>query len=308
MSRSSHPRLHAEDSQVLRALNSESFPSEPPDIRNWFSSYLYESPELNSVDGFLDLDGSKSASIEDDNKEKSGEILNEGKSEADFLIAGKQLSEEIVHRNEPDVCESSKSDAMDDHNIRPMTKPRVLNSFNLKSSGEQKKSPQEPGNADEAKRMGCCLIDRTNDNTFHEEYTKYNQDADSQSHKSSASNKSVEEGMGKENLNNVASSGIRDCSKSEPVANGSDGFVSTRKKTRRSNSVENNVIQKRGLQLFSNLVRVANKSIEALSYSCDDALGDTGEWQCPQKNKPNLGPPMKQVRLEQWVRRCAKNG
>lgn len=28
--------------------------SEPPDIRNWFSSYVYESPELDSNDNFGD--------------------------------------------------------------------------------------------------------------------------------------------------------------------------------------------------------------------------------------------------------------
>lgn len=29
----------------------------------------------------------------------------------------------------------------------------------------------------------------------------------------------------------------------------------------------------------------------------------TGKWQCPQKGKPNLGPPLKQLRLERWVHR-----
>lgn len=29
----------------------------------------------------------------------------------------------------------------------------------------------------------------------------------------------------------------------------------------------------------------------------------TGKWQCPQNRKPNLGPPLKQLRLEQWVHR-----
>jgi len=28
-----------------------------------------------------------------------------------------------------------------------------------------------------------------------------------------------------------------------------------------------------------------------------------GKWQCPRKSKPYVGPPMKQLRLEQWVRR-----
>ncbi|KAJ8557945.1 hypothetical protein K7X08_004711 [Anisodus acutangulus] len=34
------------------------------------------------------------------------------------------------------------------------------------------------------------------------------------------------------------------------------------------------------------------------------ALETTGKWRCPQRTKPNLGPPLKQLRLEQWVRRA----
>ncbi|CAH9084966.1 unnamed protein product [Cuscuta epithymum] len=34
-----------------------------------------------------------------------------------------------------------------------------------------------------------------------------------------------------------------------------------------------------------------------------DASQVTGKWQCPRKSKPPLGPPLKQLRLEQWVRR-----
>ncbi|GFZ16645.1 hypothetical protein Acr_25g0010540 [Actinidia rufa] len=31
------------------------------------------------------------------------------------------------------------------------------------------------------------------------------------------------------------------------------------------------------------------------------ALEITGKWKCPQKSKLNLGPPLKQLRLEQWL-------
>lgn len=34
-----------------------------------------------------------------------------------------------------------------------------------------------------------------------------------------------------------------------------------------------------------------------------DVLGVAGKWRCPQKSKPKLGPPMKQLGLERWVRR-----
>lgn len=35
---------------------------EPPDIKNWFSSYIYESPELDATDGFQDSDGAREES------------------------------------------------------------------------------------------------------------------------------------------------------------------------------------------------------------------------------------------------------
>ncbi|XVF13448.1 hypothetical protein REPUB_Repub08aG0208800 [Reevesia pubescens] len=33
------------------------------------------------------------------------------------------------------------------------------------------------------------------------------------------------------------------------------------------------------------------------------AVGITGKWRCPQKSKPPRGPPLKQLRLEQWIHR-----
>ncbi|KAG6411547.1 hypothetical protein SASPL_129630 [Salvia splendens] len=57
MSKSSRLDLHDADSEALGLLDSASFPSEPPNIRNWFSSYVYESPELDSLSCFQDFDG-----------------------------------------------------------------------------------------------------------------------------------------------------------------------------------------------------------------------------------------------------------
>lgn len=34
-----------------------------------------------------------------------------------------------------------------------------------------------------------------------------------------------------------------------------------------------------------------------------DVQESAGKWKCPQKRKPILGPPMKQLRLERWVNR-----
>lgn len=42
---------------------------------------------------------------------------------------------------------------------------------------------------------------------------------------------------------------------------------------------------------------------ETTNFPLTNALEITGKWRCPQRNKPNHGPPLKQVRLEQWVHR-----
>lgn len=43
--------------------------------------------------------------------------------------------------------------------------------------------------------------------------------------------------------------------------------------------------------------------LDTTNFQAPNLLEVTGKWRCPQKSKPNLGPPLKQLRLEQWVRR-----
>lgn len=45
---------------------------EPPDIKNWFSSYIYESPELDASDGFQDSDGAGESCPGEESNGKSG--------------------------------------------------------------------------------------------------------------------------------------------------------------------------------------------------------------------------------------------
>lgn len=43
--------------------------------------------------------------------------------------------------------------------------------------------------------------------------------------------------------------------------------------------------------------------IDTTNTQPSDVPGVAGKWRCPQKSKPKLGPPMKQLGLERWVRR-----
>lgn len=83
---------------------------EPPDIRNWFPSYVYESPELDKLDCFEDLDGAGETSIKEENtRRNSGNNLPVLENEC----AGQVKSS--LHRaelNGSDDSESCKPAAM----------------------------------------------------------------------------------------------------------------------------------------------------------------------------------------------------
>lgn len=85
-----------------------------------------------------------------------------------------------------------------------------------------------------------------------------------------------------------------------------NGFVSTRNERRErvnhdsclKNCLRNGVTDSLAVLRRKPLSETTNNNIRHADYS-----EITGKWQCPQKRKPNLGPPLKQLRLEQWVHR-----
>lgn len=85
-----------------------------------------------------------------------------------------------------------------------------------------------------------------------------------------------------------------------------DGFISVRKKRSRAND-ENAVRFTNGVKPMTNHEKdghIVRKVLSEISNShYQNIVGCTGKWSCPQKNKPDLGPPLKQLRLDQWVRR-----
>lgn len=49
-------------------------------------------------------------------------------------------------------------------------------------------------------------------------------------------------------------------------------------------------------------------SVNKTNFSIDVLLTEelpSGKWQCPRKRKPYVGPPLKQLRLEQWINRAS---
>ena len=104
---------------------------------------------------------------------------------------------------------------------------------------------------------------------------------------------------------------IHGCSGKENAENISEnGFVATRKmgltRTNNENSLKSTEgINKGTVPSAGGNVGVVKRKVltETTNFQHSDAMAVTGKWRCPQKSKPNLGPPLKQLRLEQWVRR-----
>lgn len=82
---------------------------EPPDIRQWFPSYVYESPELDELD-FQDSDGIGKTRVEEENSIKSGNNRRIGDYGID--CAGKSKPLDRIESNGCGDSESGKFVAM----------------------------------------------------------------------------------------------------------------------------------------------------------------------------------------------------
>lgn len=93
-----------------------------------------------------------------------------------------------------------------------------------------------------------------------------------------------------------------------------DGFVTTRKKICTGGNNDENcgkkpekILLERSASTVKLPLQCGVSKRKALTETTNvqlyNDIGITGKWQCPQKRKPDLGPAMKQLRLERWVRR-----
>ncbi|XP_031379592.1 uncharacterized protein LOC116194833 [Punica granatum] len=280
--------------------------SEPPNLSDWFSSYVYESPELNTAEGFRE---SFLEQKESQNDEFTTQGCNRDKR--------KNLSCASAKIDETDLWEKSGSsnccckDAKQTRHSPSQEQGELIKKENLSardiptfkrvSTGylesevamEHNRSPQVNvegswlSKSGAKKNLKTNSIEEPNFITLHVD--------------------SVDQAP-------MSNPGVRSLDKeNERADTNSSGFVSVKKRASRSNdendsrrpwSVLNecsstkqtashvtteDVIKRRPLSEMTNL------------QDHSDVLGSAGKWKCPQKSKPNLGPPMKQLRLEKWV-------
>ncbi|PKA53324.1 hypothetical protein AXF42_Ash010054 [Apostasia shenzhenica] len=236
-----------------------SFPSQPPDIRNWFSSYAYESPDIW---GNVDLLGADSEEI---TAERGG---GEETNPPEVTLWSKQLLE---HR------ESSKNQISESNSFIPDQKGegKILSSNSLST----------------ARNEGNQLTSSLNN----EELPKQNspQEHDKNGIK-------VEE-------NGFVSTRKRSVSCIKEEKSGCKFFAAIGNRGRSSEEEEEAAAAAAAMPLNGRRQSPARRKpfVEKTNVRLADeeaTMADVGRWRCPRKSKPYSGPPLKQLRLEHWVK------
>ncbi|XP_021905463.1 uncharacterized protein LOC110820317 [Carica papaya] len=311
--------------QDLEFLHSESLLSEPLDIRNYFSSYEYESPELSTLDDLGRSYGDRDwVSIGERDMKKEQNLWITKKARNDNEAVGDKLRSYALKENISIMTDRDRS--------KDRKKLCSLNDFCFEESLEHKsfgskaiekprsKNEEFPGgeedqNVKEAdlKSTNTYEIAGSTDKKLPKKLVSTWQFAkeknlegkvcteDGLKPKRSPSKSSVSRfSIGKSNYK------VSDKeNKKENVDRGKDGIKDAKSLRRPEEMVvegsKTNVLV-RSVSVKDNAVK--RKSLaETTNFHDSVAVEVTGKWTCPQKNKQKKGPPLKQLRLEHWLNR-----
>ncbi|KAI3840072.1 hypothetical protein MKX03_017273 [Papaver bracteatum] len=278
--------------------------SEPPDIRNWFSSYVYESPILDTgdeVNGAVlgDRQVEKVGLGKVFSREKEDEHQNHSAVGSVFGCGDNE------HRNYSAVKDKSISFITNTTENRSLT-DEVVYEHNLVSLKDDPApflcNINSPQISDSRISLGghSILSNRPKSSSANCEKEKLHE-----------SNICKENSQDLRDSNRFVPKRPLSCINSKEVEIQSvmlNGFVSTNKKHCAS-KIGGNVLERttRNNQVLGEMqTTVARRPFsERTNIFPHGAAAQeiTGKWKCPQKNKPDLGHPMKQQRLERWIYR-----
>ncbi|KAG6633443.1 hypothetical protein I3843_12G047900 [Carya illinoinensis] len=333
------------------SLHSPSLLSEPPDIRNWFSSYVYESPVLNTSEDLGDFisieSGSKNvgSAIEESNSEKK-EILREYKNSRNRgdATVGEMLHSDgdvkshwsVNNEHKPKSLKevdigvgwNKTTSALNNSsfgsslgqslNVEILQNDRFsptkdVSSLNCEDSKSKQEQPQKTtsmllnisrtsGSDDrETPNKLISIRDSTREISQVEVQAELGHGSPESNSKLNLLNgitmkKSTQEISGKENEEKDVSE---------------IGFVTTRNINFKRTNNEDSMRRPEGINKRTDSTSCGKKGLiktkvlaETTNFQRSGAIEVTGKWQCPQKSKPDKGPPLKQLRLEQWIRRA----
>ncbi|TQE08620.1 hypothetical protein C1H46_005796 [Malus baccata] len=315
--------------------------SEPTDIKNWFSSYVYESPSFDpsTTDGFRDTVWKENKNGEDgflvDNSHRENEEDLEGFNEkrsdgeavADLQSEGlakyvtscrdnKQktqpgrprdgVSEILPSQN--DLCLKHMPKSWQNQLIAPAqdVEMSILN----KESCQCKLSPKtfkgtkiKPSNKE---RSSCRNDEKSSLDMTPSKAITLQENSEAEFHTEvdciltgSDSDLIPSDGVSERKPTH----GSRD-RKDDGNEISENGFITTRKGKLTRNNQEKIVERPQEISKMTAPIVVKRKALaDATNIHHSPAAGITGKWKCPQKSKPNRGPPLKQLRLEKWVRK-----
>ncbi|XAR54907.1 hypothetical protein NMG60_11030239 [Bertholletia excelsa] len=283
-------------SQALDYSDSLSLSSEPTDITKWFSSYVYESPELDTSEDFRD---STFTSNDVEGNAKNCKTENGEKGKMDYI----RMNERHITAPDQKIYSTSLAKCNSCDRDDKLSLQFDDKDFPVKMISEMEgKLTRNYNSGSTQKAENSSFNDQKNRMT--PEKWKNRMDL-------------IEESPAQtENIECLAYPGNLNSIKNNDKKNfAENGFISTRKNRRTRPNDENFLLRSVEPQFDCLKNRVAGSLVnekeavlrkplaEATNFQQPHALEVTGKWKCPQKSKPNLGPPLKQLRLDRWVNR-----
>ncbi|XP_048447568.1 uncharacterized protein LOC103959382 [Pyrus x bretschneideri] len=315
--------------------------SEPTDIRNWFSSYVYESPsyDTNTTDGFRDPVWKENKSGKDgflvDNSHRENEEGLEGYNEkgtdgeavSDLqseglakCITSWRDNKQKTQPGRPSYGVSENLLSQNDLCLKHMPKSwrtkviaqaqDVEMSILNKESCQCKLSPKT--------FKGTKIKPSDNEKGPCRNYEKSSQGMTPSKAFTSQENSEPEFHTEVDCISTGSDSDLipsNGVSERKPTHGSRDrkddgneisenGFITTRKGKLTRNNQEKIVERPQEISKMTAPIVVKRKALaDATNIHHSPVAGITGKWKCPQKSKPNRGPALKQLRLEKWVRK-----
>ncbi|XP_022868621.1 uncharacterized protein LOC111388171 [Olea europaea var. sylvestris] len=334
----------------MESSDTHPFSLEPLGIKNWFSSYVYESPLSNdasfTVSDFkerevkgkvyvAEIDNSKMEDKSRDSTEvgNSSDLLNQRRISA-VTVKCNSLVKEEEHDQQPiseDSCEAAGTLSLSV--LNDLTSGRIPQEISPPKrqhdhdKGLMEESRKSKDDGDYSGKSDCQSSDTklSSENQDGKSLQKlierkdYTEISPKEKHiqvdcesvqpsnlsltilEQKSMKKLAERRNEKENI--------------EGTELAENGFISTRKSKSREVNSENIERPHRippkslrnGVTISSNQNEDSKTTRKVLCETTNfqqyaNAIESRGKWRCPQKSKPELGPPLKQLRLERWIR------
>ncbi|XP_020586237.1 uncharacterized protein LOC110028643 [Phalaenopsis equestris] len=282
-----------------------SFPSQPPDIRNWFSSYEYESPDCSDASYVLEV--------------ASKELLLNDLAEVD-RIPNKE--EKLTENENPSSSEESSQNVnslelncWSPEGIRhlPWDKEYALKGNNKERTNgtddiwpSKMRPTQKIENFMNINKENHGSLNNTSNHNVVLQYREAFSKPDDCQLKGKQNSQQLGRSINEEQKEVMAENGFistknRDVADKQGENSKAHCLIVNGKRSRFELQEDDVVSQKerpfsvRGVLTEKTNVCFAEEAIKA------EAIG---KWQFPRKSKPYAGPPLKQLRLERWVRRA----